>query len=259
MNRLVVLLVALLFSRVLCEGVPLRKLQAHGNDQNGGGVGHTELRSEKMSDAALATQQAILKTFDKGGSTKKATGFAVKMTAAATDLSVNHREQHDLEQRGRRLAAANIGAYGSETTGLDTAMAASNAIAKAVQTPSKGSAKFATDVGTMTGRLATLRPTPAQVDTAAGLPLRRLLAHGGNTHAGGAQATELRSEKLSDSMLGTREAIFKVSERGSVNKATAIGTKMTAAATDPTVSHREEQMIEAGKPKRLATRRLMML
>jgi hypothetical protein len=45
----------------------------------------------------------------------------------------------------------------------------------------------------------------------------------------------------------------------SVNKATAIGTKMTAAATDPTVSHREEQMIEAGKPKRLATRRLMML
>jgi hypothetical protein len=53
---------------VLCAaGVPLRKLQAHGNDQNGGGVGHTELRSEKMSDAALATQQAILKTFDKGG------------------------------------------------------------------------------------------------------------------------------------------------------------------------------------------------
>lgn len=46
------------------------------------------------------------------------------------------------------------------------------------------------------------------------MPLRRLLAHGGNTHAGGAQATELRSEKLSDSMLGTREAIFKVSERG---------------------------------------------
>jgi hypothetical protein len=48
-------------------GVPLRKLLAHGNDKNEGGIGHTELRSEKMSDAALGAQQAILKSFDKGG------------------------------------------------------------------------------------------------------------------------------------------------------------------------------------------------
>jgi hypothetical protein len=81
------------------------------------------------------------------------------MTAAATDPSVSHRAQQDLE-KGRRLAAATQGPYFSETTGLDAAMAASNAINKAVQTPSKGSAKFATDVGISTGRLATHRPTP---------------------------------------------------------------------------------------------------
>lgn len=217
-----------------------------------------------------------------------------------------------------------------------------------------------------------------QVDTAAGVNARRLLAHGGNTHDGGAQATEERSEKLSDSILGTHEAILKVSEKGrwvtccrgmtlcglvlvhqlavlqavlkavlqantapghnvylcshsdkiasmhapqtqlddkpvcvisgdvhsaselpipvrpasaytfadvllcsalsqldahhllvstppcSVNKATAIGNKMTAAATDPAVSHREESKIDVEKagaavPKRLMARRLMGL
>jgi hypothetical protein len=47
----------------------------------------------------------------------------------------------------------------------------------------------------------------------------------------------------------------------SVNKATAIGTKMTAAATDPTVSHRAEHMIDANKAgaRRLMARRLMGL
>jgi hypothetical protein len=47
----------------------------------------------------------------------------------------------------------------------------------------------------------------------AGKP-KRLLAHGAGTHDGGAQATEVRSEKLSDSILGTREAILKVTEKG---------------------------------------------
>lgn len=92
-------------------------------------------------------------------SIKKATGLATKMTAAATDPSVSHRAEHDLE-KGRRLAAAAMDRIGSETTGIDTGMAAADAITKAVQVPSKGSAKFATDVGLMTGRLATYRPTP---------------------------------------------------------------------------------------------------
>lgn len=44
-----------------------RKLLAHGNGHNEGSIDHTELRSEKISDTALGSQQAILKSFDKGG------------------------------------------------------------------------------------------------------------------------------------------------------------------------------------------------
>lgn len=54
-----------------------------------------------------------------------------------------------------------------------------------------------------------------EVDKALGLPLRKLLARGGsNTRDGGSQATEVRSEKLSDAMLATHEAILKASDKG---------------------------------------------
>lgn len=50
---------------------------------------------------------------------------------------------------GRRLAEG----YRDDVGAMDTAMAASAAIAKAVKTPSTGSAKYATATGIATGRL----------------------------------------------------------------------------------------------------------
>jgi hypothetical protein len=56
----------------------------------------------------------------------------------------------DQAMGGRRLA----GNYRDDVGGLDASMAASAAIAKAVKTPNMSGAKYATDAGLATGRVA---------------------------------------------------------------------------------------------------------
>lgn len=75
---------------------------------------------------------------------KNAAQLGFKMASAAATPSVSHTAQMGLEG-GRRLTA-NTG-YRDDVGSLDTAMATSAAIAKAVNTPTKGAATYATDAG----------------------------------------------------------------------------------------------------------------
>jgi hypothetical protein len=61
------------------------------------------LRAEKINDAALATQQAVLAAHNLRMGAKKAAVKGNVMAAAAANPTVSHKAAHDMEATNRRM------------------------------------------------------------------------------------------------------------------------------------------------------------
>jgi hypothetical protein len=98
---------------------------------------------------------------------------------------------------------------------LDATLAASDAISKAVKTPSLGSAKFATDAGIKTQRVGAMAHSSWEVDSASGG--RRMLSNRDRSGVGSLDATLAAADAISKAV--------KTPSMGSAKFATDAGIK----------------------------------
>jgi hypothetical protein len=149
------------------------------------------------------------------------------MAAAATNPSTTHGDMHSMEAGARRLAAAGVsgGTYRSDVGAMDTALAASAAITKAVKTPALGSAKFATHVGLSEARVGSGASTHSgpKTDLAAEEhPVRHLLSNRDRAEVGALDTMNAASNAISKAV--------KTPTMGGAQYATAVGTRTSRVA-----------------------------